>query len=94
MKRGYVEPQLAGEMLAVAIHNYRYLNTDTTVFGMVIKCLLNLLLSLINTKLGTEVSLYRADFPVAYLESVINEHQPKGHIVVFKYLNQNSRNQI
>jgi hypothetical protein len=66
----YVEPQLGGEMVAAAIHNYKNFSTATTMFGMVLK--------------GTDVSFYRTDFPEAYLKSVI-DGKPAGDVVMFKY---------
>lgn len=36
-KAEYVEPQLAGEMVAAAVHNYKKFGVASTMFGMVLK---------------------------------------------------------
>jgi len=67
----YVEPQLGGEMLAVAIRNYLLTKIGQTLFGMALK--------------GSLVSIYRAEFSQEYLESVVTQGKPKGHIVMYKF---------
>jgi len=64
------EFQIHGEMLAAAYRNYTILKASQTIYAM--------------RMTGLSTSIYRADFPVKYLESVERENHPTHKITVFK----------
>jgi len=84
-----VQYQLAGEMLAAALHNYQNQprKTSHTIFGLRIIGMYfrNLFLSINDLLIGSRVTFCRADYPKEYLESLTTRGMTDSHITTFQY---------
>lgn len=79
--------QLAGEMLAAALHNYQTQprKTSYTIFGVRVIGMHSILsICTSNLLAETRMAFYRADFPREYLESVTSCGYPDGDITIFR----------
>lgn len=84
------EFQLPGEMLSMAVRNYTRVKDPQTILALRvigIHFMITILFLFYNTLLyckGTQVTIYRADFPVHYLQS-IKKGVPADDITIFRY---------